>query len=166
MNNDIFSQALTENLIDAILQSSNLLGLPIVEDNWSGSIFVELPNGDALYCTPNWEGAENQTNFQHCVWDNDGYEYYPNMDCQWTGDVEQDLCIWLSAVLIQLRIIQTKFSTSHPDGYIWLSPSFIDRLEENHTYWSNLGDYEDNPSSPVRFRSRMKQKIKQLICVA
>ena len=68
----------------------------VQEDEWSGSLFITLHNGDTLFCSPNCEGTEIAVCFE--LGNEDGYIRHWNQPVLWTGDVEKDLAAFITVL--------------------------------------------------------------------
>ena len=79
-----FYQAIIEN---------NTIGA--IEDPCTGALYI-LIDGKEFYCSPNWEGTENDIAFQY-VNDEDDFMFWDRRVI-FTGDLQEDVQKWQSAV--------------------------------------------------------------------
>ena len=62
-----------------------------VEDDWTGAIYIEIGD-ERMYCTPNWEGAENEIGFGFV--NSEGDYIHWEIEVVFTGDIKSDVAKW------------------------------------------------------------------------
>ena len=74
-----------------------------VEDDWTGSIYIQIGQ-EKMYCTPNWEGAENKIGFSFINSEDELIHW--DIEVDFTGDIESDVALWQKHAKIAKSLFQ------------------------------------------------------------